>query len=199
MTAVHTLYLASASPRRKKILNQLGLMTARIRADIDESRHYGESPREYVVRLAREKAAAGWAVVEAEGLPARPLLAADTTVALGDEIFGKPADADEARRMLRRLSGTVHEVFTSVAVRLGGRVEVATSVSKVTFSVLSERQIDAYVASGEPMDKAGAYGIQGRAGLFVAYLEGSYSGVMGLPVHETGRLLATFGIDVLAA
>lgn len=198
MTPSHTLYLASASPRRRELLEQLGLNPERIHADIDESRQPGESPRAYVERLAREKAAAGWQVVATNHLPARPLLAADTTVALGDTIFGKPADAADARAMLTLLSGTTHEVLTAVAVRLGERVELATSVSLVTFAALSPAQIDAYVASGEPMDKAGAYGIQGLAGIFAERLEGSYTGVMGLPLYETAQLLARFGLDVLA-
>lgn len=198
MTPAHTLYLASASPRRRELLEQLGLNPERIHADIDESRRPGEAPRAYVERLAREKAAAGWQVVAANHLPARPLLAADTTVALGDTIFGKPADAADARAMLTLLSGTTHEVLTAVAVRQGEQVELATSVSLVTFASLSPAQIDAYVASGEPMDKAGAYGIQGLAGIFAERLDGSYTGVMGLPLYETAQLLARFGLDVLA-
>ena len=197
MSAESVLYLASASPRRRELLQQLGFEPQRIVAPIDETRLAAETPRQYVERLAREKAAAGWHMLQQAGLPAHPVLAADTTVALGDEIFGKPVDAADARAMLLKPSGTTHEVLTAVAVRLDARTEVVLSVSQVTFAPLTDGWIDAYIATGEPFDKAGGYGIQGLAGLFAQRLDGSFTGVMGLPLFETGRLLAAFGLDPL--
>lgn len=190
------LYLASGSPRRGEILSQLGVCYQRLSAEIDESRQGTESPRDYVQRLAVEKAAAGWRVLCASGMPLHPVLAADTTVALGDCILGKPTDAADAYAMLSQLSGQRHEVLTSVAIQQGERVELALSVSIVEFAPLSAEQIHAYIATGEPMDKAGSYGIQGLAGLFVRDLQGSFSGVMGLPVFETGQLCAAFGLHL---
>lgn len=187
------IYLASGSPRRRELLEQLGLNLERIHADIDESVRPGEDAVAYTERLAREKAEAGWRVVASCGLPERPLLAADTTVTQDGEIFGKPEDADDARRMLRAFSGRRHQAITSVAVMRGDRLLVKTSVTDVFFKALSDAEIERYLASGEPFDKAGAYGIQGRAGVFVERIEGSYTGVMGLPVHETALLLAEFG------
>lgn len=188
------IYLASASPRRRELLQQLGVHLERIHADIDESVRPGEDAIAYTERLARDKAAAGWHVVESGGLPSRPLLAADTTVVLDGEIFGKPADAADARRMLEAFSGRTHQVVTSVAVREGERALVRTSVTDVTFRPLTEDDITRYIDSGEPFDKAGAYGIQGRAAVFVERIEGSYTGVVGLPVFETAALLAEFGL-----
>ncbi|KUM01771.1 septum formation inhibitor Maf [Chromobacterium subtsugae] len=190
------IYLASGSPRRREILEQLGLHLERIHADIDESVLPGEDAVAYTERLAREKAEAGWKVVSSCGLPERPLLAADTTVTQDGEIFGKPADADDARRMLRAFSGRSHQAITSVAVMRGARLLVKTSVTDVFFKPLSDAEIERYLASGEPFDKAGAYGIQGKAGVFVEHIEGSYTGVMGLPVHETALLLAEFGFEL---
>lgn len=184
-----TIYLASASPRRGQLLTQIGVPFERFACDIDETPHPGEAPRDYVVRLAREKAAAALERLAASGAEARLVLAADTTVTLDGEILGKPADAAEARAMLARLSGTVHQAMTGVAVAGGGRVETALSVSDVTFRVLDAAEIDAYVASGEPMDKAGSYGLQGLGGVLVAELRGSFSGVIGLPLVETVELL----------
>ncbi|KJH67658.1 Maf family protein [Chromobacterium violaceum] len=190
------IYLASGSPRRREILEQLGLHLERIHADIDESVQPGEDAVAYTERLAREKAEAGWRVVSSCGLPERPLLAADTTVSQDGEIFGKPEDADDARRMLRAFSGRSHQAITSVAVRDGGKLLVKTSITDVFFKSLSDAEIERYIASGEPFDKAGAYGIQGKAGVFVEHIEGSYTGVMGLPVHETALLLAEFGFEL---
>ncbi|VEB39776.1 Maf-like protein yhdE [Chromobacterium violaceum] len=144
-------------------------------------------PRKGRGRLAR---------VSSCGLPERPLLAADTTVSQDGEIFGKPEDADDARRMLRAFSGRSHQAITSVAVRDGGKLLVKTSITDVFFKSLSDAEIERYIASGEPFDKAGAYGIQGKAGVFVEHIEGSYTGVMGLPVHETALLLAEFGFEL---
>ncbi len=191
------LYLASASPRRRELLAQIGLACIQLPMDIDETVLPDESPADYVLRLAVAKARAGWARVAAEGLPARPLLAADTTVTVDGEILGKPADAFEARAMLQRLSGRSHEVLTAVAVCQGARADSALSVSRVELLPLTAAMLDGYIASGEPFDKAGGYGIQGLAGLFAQRLDGSFTGVMGLPLFETGRLLAAFGLDPL--
>lgn len=193
------IYLASASPRRHEILTQLGVPHDVLRlppaAGEDEPRLPGESPADYVERTAREKAQRALeflARANVEQYPPRPVLAADTTVILGDDILGKPADIAEARHMLGRLSGTEHEVRSAVVLAEPGRMLEAVSITTVRFAVLSPRDIDAYCASGEPMDKAGAYGIQGLAGLFIEHIAGSYTGVMGLPVHETGLLLRRF-------
>ncbi|MFC3532597.1 Maf family protein [Vogesella facilis] len=190
------LYLASGSPRRREILEGLGLHLERIHADIDETVLPGEEAVAYTERLAREKAAAGWQVVSNCGLPPHPLLAADTTVVLDGEIYGKPADAADARRMLQAFSGRSHQVVTSVAVRLGDELQLATSVTDVSFKPLADDEIQRYIDSNEPFDKAGAYGIQGRAAVFVAGIEGSYTGVVGLPVYETAQLLGKFGFQL---
>ena len=199
------IHLASRSPRRRELLAQIGVRFevllfregARADADTDEAVRPGESPDDYVRRVTRAKAEAAWQrVTMRRGLQRKPVLAADTTVALGEEIFGKPADPAEAARMLQALSGTRHRVLTAVAVQLEARLEMAVSESLVTFAELDAARIAAYVASGEPFDKAGAYGIQGRAGAFVLRLEGSYTGVMGLPLYETATLLRLFGVTV---
>ena len=196
------IYLASRSPRRRELLRQIGvgfeLLPLRERqgrdVDVDETPLPGEAPVDYALRVAVAKAEAGWNRVLERRLPIRltvlPVLAADTTVCLGNEIFGKPADREDAARMLRALSGSEHRVITAVAVRLGDRLETAISDTRVRFIRLSEQDIGAYVASDDPLDKAGAYGIQGRAAAFIEELQGSYSGVMGLPLHETAALLA---------
>ena len=192
------LYLASGSPRRKELLAQTGVIFERIAAPIDETPQPAENPRDYVIRMAVEKAESGWQHLEAMGLALKPVLASDTSVVLGDEILGKPTDAADAAAMLRKLSGQTHEVLTSLALKDEHGVETRLSVSRVSFASLSDAQIAAYVASGEPMDKAGAYGIQGLGGVFVAHLDGSYTGVMGLPLHDTAALLAKHGLGVLA-
>ena len=157
--------------------------------DLDESRRAGESPRDYVLRLAREKASAGAATSND-----LPVLAADTTVAIGEEIFGKPRDETDAVRMLAALSGRSHSVLTAVALANEGRIETAISETRVTFRALGEAECRNYWASGEPVDKAGAYAIQGFGAVFIARLEGSYSGVMGLPLCETAALLDAAGV-----
>jgi septum formation protein len=199
-----SVYLASQSPRRLELLRQIGLTPVVLplrhagdRADVDETPLTGEAPLDYVRRLARMKAAAGILSLSKRGLPALPIVAADTTVTLDDNILGKPADAAEATAMLRRLSGRAHRVLTAVGVAFRDRIEVAVSDSEVRFKPLTEGEIAAYVLSREPYDKAGAYGIQGRAGLFIEHLTGSYSGVMGLPLYETAALLKAEGFDVL--
>jgi septum formation protein len=197
------IYLASRSPRRRELLTQIGVRFepllfregTRADADTDESVLAGESPDDYVRRVTRMKSEAAWKrVTMRRGLQRKPVLTADTTVALGGEILAKPADHEDAMRMLRLLSGTQHRVLTAVAVVLEQRTEMAVSESLVTFAALDEERIAAYVKSGEPFDKAGGYGIQGRAGAFISRIEGSYTGVMGLPVYETAALLRLFGI-----
>lgn len=195
------LYLASRSPRRRELLHQIGIDFDTLvfreggRADfeIDETPHPDEPPVAYVERVARAKALHGRKIVNERKLPQRPVLSADTTLEFAGEIIGKPVDATDASAILRRLSGQTHRVLTGVAVDHLGRTEFVLSTSVVRFRLLAEDEIRHYVLSGEPMDKAGAYGIQGRAGLFVEHLAGSYSGVMGLPVCETGELLKGFG------
>ena len=190
------IYLASGSPRRREILEQLGFMTERVHADVDESVIAGEDAISYTRRLAEEKAAAGWNVATALGLPPRLLLSADTTVVQDGVIFGKPADTDDAFRMLRGFSGRTHQVVTSVAVRLHDRTEIATSITDVRFKALSDAEIERYLDTGEPFDKAGSYGIQGKASVFVEHISGSFTGVVGLPIFETAQLLAAFDIKL---
>jgi septum formation protein len=191
------LYLASKSPRRRELLGRLGLVPEALDIDIPEVRQPGEPALDYVRRVAREKAGAGLLAVSSN--PGALVLAADTEVVLDDDVFGKPADADEAASMLMRLSGRTHQVVSVVWLMSASRELQAVSLSEVTFAALTSGQLDGYLATGEWAGKAGAYAIQGRAEAFVTRLDGSYSGVMGLPVHETARLLAEFGIDVFAA
>ncbi|MGE0873394.1 MAG: nucleoside triphosphate pyrophosphatase [Burkholderiales bacterium] len=185
--ADNRIYLASRSPRRRELLGQIGVPHQLIEADVDESPLPGEAPRDYVLRLARDKALAGWRALD--GRQPAPVLAADTTVALGGRMYGKPLDRADAGRMLAELSGSRHQVFTAIALRLDARVETALSVSEVEFCVLGADAIREYIASGEADDKAGAYGIQGLAAKFVVEIRGSYSGIMGLPLYETAQLL----------
>jgi septum formation protein len=176
------LILASGSPRRAELLRAAGIeFTVRI-ADVDEAIMPGESPRDYVLRLARAKALA----VAGEG---ELVLGADTTVVIEDEIAGKPVDIEDARRMLKALSGRWHEVLTGVTLLRGHKILSDVAVTRVKFSEMSESEIDWYVATGEPMDKAGAYGIQGYASRFVECIEGSYSNVVGLPVQMVYEML----------
>jgi septum formation protein len=186
------LHLASQSPRRRELLGRLGLEFGVLDIDIPERRGPGEAPADYVRRVAREKAGAG--LLRVVGVPGAVVLGADTEVVLGDEVFGKPRDERDAAAMLRRLSGRTHEVISAVSLVSAGREAQAVSVSQVTFAELSDDRIAAYVATGEPMGKAGAYAIQGGGEAFITHLSGSYSGVMGLPMYETARLLAGFGI-----
>ena len=185
-------YLASASPRRSELLRQLGVRFTVRPADIKEEQGPGEAPEEYVLRLATAKARAVAAALR-PGEQA-PVLAADTAVVLGSELLGKPADAPEAIRMLERLSGRSHRVLTAVAVDCGGQVESLLSESEVRFRATTAAERVAYCATGEPLDKAGGYGIQGHAAVFVESLQGSYSGVVGLPLFETAALLARAGV-----
>ena len=200
--ADNRIYLASRSPRRRGLLQQIGIAfeplllreDLRRGADVDEATLPGESPASYVSRVARAKAECGWGWIAARRLLPHPVLAADTTVVLDGEIIGKPADARGAHEILRRLSGRTHQVLTAVAVARGARVETALSTSAVEFRELADGEIRRYVASGEPLDKAGAYAIQGRAAVFVSVISGSYSGIMGLPLFETAELLARFNV-----
>ncbi len=197
-----TLYLASQSPRRLQLLGQLGMEPALLLPDDSEDAEAletvnpGESPLAYVKRVTAAKGKAAWARLEKRGLPPAPILVADTTVALGSAILGKPGDAKTAKAMLKQLSGQWHRVLTSVRLQTGPGSQAVqiTTRSDVLFADLSDRQIDAYVATGEPLDKAGAYAIQGGAAAFVVRLRGSYTGIIGLPLHETGLLLQQAGV-----
>lgn len=195
------IWLASQSPRRQELLAQVAVRFELLVPGPDEDAEAleavvpGESPTQYVERVVLAKAHAARARLAARGLPDAPILVADTTVAIGGTLLAKPADDADARRMLEALSGRGHRVLTAIAVVRGSRIEQAISVSRVRFARLSSSKIDAYVASGEPSGKAGAYAIQGRAAAFVRRIEGSYSGIMGLPLHETMTLLRRAGID----
>ncbi|MCB2262758.1 MAG: Maf family nucleotide pyrophosphatase [Candidatus Thiosymbion ectosymbiont of Robbea hypermnestra] len=190
-----SLILASRSPRRRALLEQIGVRFEIVDIDLDETRRPGEAPEDYVLRLALDKARAGRARVGSSLRP--PVLAADTAVVVGDRILGKPRDRADAAAMLRLLAERTHRVLSGVAL-VGADEERALSVSEVRFRAVSARETDAYWESGEPRDKAGGYAIQGLGALFVAELRGSYSGVMGLPLFETARLLAAVGIDCLS-
>ena len=183
------LCLASASPRRRALLEQIGVPHSVRPAHIDERRAPGEAPRDYVLRVARAKALA----VAAAGEPL-PVLAADTAVVLGEVVYGKPDDRAAGLAMLEALSGRTHQVLTAVALARGATLRTALSVSEVQFRATSAAERAAYWASGEPCDKAGAYAIQGRGAVFVEWLRGSFSGVMGLPLFETAALLDAAGI-----
>jgi septum formation protein len=195
------IYLASRSPRRRELLTQIGIAFDTIifrggqreDAEVDETPHAGESAIAYVERVARAKAEHGGRIIGWRKLLAQPVLSADTTLEFGGEIIGKPRDKADAEAILRRLSGCSHRVLTGVALSYLGRTDYVLSSSEVRFRTLDDDEIRHYVLSGEPMDKAGAYGIQGRAGMFVEYIAGSYTGIMGLPVCETGELLKGMG------
>ncbi len=197
------IYLASRSPRRRDLLGQIGvryqLLLFRTRPDegpeLDETPLEGESPAAYVERVARAKAEAGWRRMMQRNLPQAPVLAADTTVALDARILGKPADRNHAAAILAALSDQTHQVLTAVALKQADWLESSLSISEVRFKPLAEEEIQQYVASGECDDKAGAYAIQGRAALFIMRLSGSYSGVMGLPLYETGQLIERLRTD----
>lgn len=190
------IYLASKSPRRRELLKQIGVQYELLlmretapRVDIDESPRPEETPHAYVERVVRLKADVALRAMRDRKLPARPILTADTTVTLDGHILGKPENRDDAISMLKRLSGQTHQVLTAVMVTTEKDQHKVLTTSFVTFAQLSEEEIRAYVESGEPMDKAGAYGVQGRAARFISKLSGSYSGVVGLPLYETANLL----------
>ena len=200
------IYLASQSPRRSQLLEQIGvphrLLVPNAPGDVAEDTEAlelvlpGEPPATYVERVTALKLDAAVARHKRRGLPLAPILCSDTTVALGERIYGKPEDAQDAARMLAELSGREHQVLTAVALQAGDRRLAALSVSRVRFAAMTEAQIAAYVASGEPMGKAGAYGIQGPVAQYVQNLNGSYTGIMGLPLFETAALLRRAGVAV---
>jgi septum formation protein len=198
-------YLASKSVRREELLRQLGIEYTAIRVreapgrdrDVAEGARDAEPPLHYVERVARTKAAVGWQRILQRGLTPRPVLGADTEVVLDGIIFGKPKDAADATRMLTQLSRRTHQVLTAVALCWDQQIVAEISTSAVTFRELLPEEIERYVATGEPFDKAGAYAVQGRAASFVSRIEGSYSGVMGLPLYETAQALAGLGFPVL--
>lgn len=195
-------YLASQSPRRSQLLDQLGVRHELLLPDAHEDAEAlevvlrNEAPKTYVQRVTGLKLAAAQARLTRRQLPLAPVLCADTTVAMGKTIFGKPADADDAKRMLRALSNRPHRVITAIALGWGDRQVAAYSESWVTFADMSEGDIAAYVASGEPMGKAGAYAVQGRAAAHIAHISGSYSGIMGLPLFETAQALRALGFTL---
>ncbi|WP_038290805.1 Maf family protein [Zooshikella ganghwensis] len=194
------IYLASQSPRRQELLKQIGVKYVVISAAIDESPYAGEVGEAYVLRMAKEKADAGWhtlqakanAVVNSANSPF--VLAADTSVIVDGCIMGKPKSTADAQAMLMRLANRTHQVITAVAVQSSNQLETRLSISNVTFRALTEAEVQAYIESGEPLDKAGAYAIQGLGAVFVQHLAGSYSGVMGLPLAETAELLQLMGV-----
>jgi len=203
---VSRIYLASRSPRRRELLRQIGVAfeivllreDVRRNLDVDESPLSGETAQEYAVRIAARKAELAAYFLGRRTLPMLPVLAADTTVVCDGRIFGKPSDRDDAVRMLEALSGRAHQVVSAVAVsNEQQQMEHAVSVSNVWFRPLSGDEISRYAATGEPTDKAGAYAIQGRAAAFVQRIEGSYSGIMGLPLAETAELLTRAGMQVI--
>jgi septum formation protein len=195
------IYLASRSPRRRELLTQIGvrfdllLFRAAPREDEEVSEAWlpGETPEAYVQRVARAKAMFGAGLIASRAIVVRAVLAADTTLDLDGEIIGKPTDEADAISILTRLSGRSHRVLTAIAMARGERVEHRLSISEVRFRALSAEEIRRYVQSGEPMDKAGAYGIQGRAAMFIEHIHGSHSGIVGLPLCETTLLLREFG------
>ena len=189
------LFLASQSPRRKQLLEQLGYRFSTLELEVPEQRLPGEPPADYVRRVAREKAGAG--LLQVAATPGAVVLGGDTEVVLDDIVFGKPLDADDAARMLAQLAGRTHAVLSAVCCYDRAREATRVSVSRVRMARLGAAEIAAYVATGEPLGRAGAYAFQGRAGAFIEHLEGSYSGVMGLPLHVTALLLREFGLQPL--
>ena len=189
-----SIYLASKSPRRRELLQQIGVSHQVISADVIEVPRTKESPSDYVQRMAREKAEAGFASVKRQQLVAKPVLGADTIVVINNEILEKPQDAEHGAVMLRKLAGTDHQVMTAVAMIVEEKCTVKLSVTDVVFRPLSEDEIAAYWQTGEPRDKAGGYAIQGLGAVFVQQIRGSYTGVVGLPIEQTVALLAEFAV-----
>lgn len=190
------IYLASQSPRRRELLSQLQVTFDVIDVDVHEQRQPGEKPWDYVNRTAREKAGKG--LLQLAGNPGARVLGADTDVVLADAVLGKPDGAEQAFAMLRALSGRSHDVITAVWLMSAGREAHHVVSSRVRFADISDAEINAYIATGEPFGKAGAYAVQGRAAAFIASIEGSYSGIMGLPLHETYQLLKQFNVPFRA-
>jgi len=191
MIPANQLYLASASPRRKTLLEQIGIRFQILSVDVSENLIPGELPRQYADRLALAKAQAGW--LSPDRQENIPVLGADSIVVINETILEKPKDKEDGVRMLRLLSGKYHEVITSIALVQDKHIASTSSISRVKFREISLQEAQAYWHSGEPADKAGAYGIQGKAAVFVEHIEGSYSGIMGLPLYETAALLQEFG------
>lgn len=191
---VDFIYLASASPRRQELLRQLGLAFEAMPSNISEAPQRAEAPEAYVKRVAQDKARAVATLIAERGLPWHPVLGADTEVVLQGEILGKPRDRVHGLEMLRRLAGRTHEVLTAISVRHGEKDETLLSTSLVSLAPLTEAEIAQYWETGEPADKAGAYAIQGKAAAFIARIEGSYSGVMGLPLYELVEILKKIGV-----
>ncbi len=193
------IYLASQSPRRRQLLEQLGVRYELLLPDEQEDAEgieavlSNEAPATYVQRVTGLKLDLAVQRLKRRGLPPAPILCSDTTVALGRQIYGKPANEQDAQRMLAELAGHTHRVLTAVALGGARKRELALSISRVSFAALSPREIKRYVASGEPLGKAGAYAVQGRAAVFIAKISGSYTGIMGLPLFETAQLLDNFG------
>jgi septum formation protein len=204
LTERPSVYLASKSPRRQELLRQIGIEFEELlvreaagrRRDIVETPRKDEPALEYVKRIARTKASVGWHQMKRRKLAPRPVLAADTEVVVDGAVLGKPDGTANAIAMLERLSGNTHDVMTAVAIRWHAQVVLAVSTSRVSFRALTRDEVERYVATGEPFDKAGGYGIQGRAAPFIRHLDGSYSGVMGLPLFETTEILAKIGYHV---
>jgi septum formation protein len=201
--ATNIIYLASKSPRRRELLRQIGIQYELLmmreqspRIDVDEAPLRDESAHAYVQRIVLLKAAMAMKVMRERRLPTRPILTADTTVTIDGEVLGKPVDRDDAVRMLKRLGGQSHQVLTAIAVTVNREVKHVLSTSFVSFATLSDDEIKRYVDSGEPMDKAGGYAVQGLAARFITKLSGSYSGVMGLPLYETTALLRQCGLHI---
>jgi septum formation protein len=197
--SIRKIYLASKSPRRRELLRQVGIEFELLLNDIEvnEDVQAGEAPYDYVARVTRDKAERAHQTMMRRQLPARPVLAADTTVIVDTEILGKPADMQDAIRMMRRLSGRTHQVLTSVAVAYEDKLWQITQSSDVEFAALSDDAIVAYCDTPEPYDKAGGYGIQGPAAVFITHIAGSYSGIAGLPLFETVQLLQQAGVHTL--
>lgn len=203
-TVNNFIYLASQSPRRRQLLEQLGVSYQLLLPEGDEDAEAleqvlpNEAPAVYVQRVTQLKLDAALQRLHRRSLPAAPVLCSDTTVALGRVILGKPAEAADATAMLAQLAGRTHRVLTAVAVGLGSQREQVLSRSQVRFAPMVADEIEAYVGTGEPMGKAGAYGVQGRAAAFIAHISGSYSGIMGLPLFETAQLLRRFQVRINA-
>ena len=198
------IYLASRSTRRRELLLQIGVghellllrEDPRRTVDVDETPRSGETPCDYALRVAGAKARAGLSVMSRRAAVLKPVVAADTTIALDQRIIGKPRDAAHAQEILAQLSGREHRVITAVAMAFADHFETRVSESIVWMKALDTARIRRYIQSGEPMDKAGAYAVQGRAAAFISRIEGSHSGIMGLPLAETAELLTSFGIDI---
>jgi len=205
LTERPSIYLASKSPRRAELLRQIAVQFEELplreapgrRRDIIEVPRKEESPVEYVKRIARTKASVGWHRMGRRNLAPKPVLGADTEVILDNAIVGKPADATDAIAILKRLSGRTHEVVTAVAIRWRSQILLSLSSSRVTFGSIGDDEVQHYVTAGESLDKAGGYAVQGRAAAFVSHIDGSYSGVVGLPLYETAELLKRVGFHVL--